>query len=69
MRIRILVGIIGAVLVGTLGHITAQEMTYAWIGCDGKLVARTEAGKLQVFPIAKNQPGCVGPRAAEDTTI
>lgn len=36
---------------------------YAWIGCDGTAVTRTEVGKIVMTPIAKNLPNCTGPKA------
>jgi hypothetical protein len=37
----------------------------AWRGCDGTVVLRTSAGKLEVTKQAPNLPGCVGTRVAD----
>lgn len=33
---------------------------YAWVGCDGTAVTRTEVGKIEITKIAKNLPNCNG---------
>lgn len=58
MKSRILIVIGALASVFTLGTIVAQEMTFAWIGCDGTVVSRTQAGKLDTFKTDKNLPGC-----------
>jgi hypothetical protein len=35
---------------------------YAWIGCDGTAVTRTEVGKIEMTRITKNLPNCNGPK-------
>jgi hypothetical protein len=40
-RILIVVSLIASVI--SLGSMVAYEMTFAWIGCDGTVVSRTEA--------------------------
>ncbi len=37
-------------------------MTYAWVGCDGTVVSRTDVGRIQVFSTARNLAGCQGPK-------
>lgn len=58
----------------TLGVFSLQAIdandtppVYAWIGCDGTAVTRTEVGKIVMTPIAKNLPNCNGPKAVVDT--
>lgn len=41
---------------------------YAWIGCDGNAVTRTEVGKIEITPVAKNLPNCKWPKV-EDTIV
>lgn len=33
---------------------------YAWVGCDGTAVTRTEVGKIEMTQITKNLPNCNG---------
>lgn len=33
---------------------------YAWVGCDGTAVTRTQVGKIEITQIAKNLPNCNG---------
>lgn len=33
---------------------------YAWVGCDGTAVTRTEVGKIEITQITKNLPNCNG---------
>ncbi len=52
----------------SLWNMLAREMTFAWVGCDGTVVSRVEAGKLDISTTEKNLPGCQGPRWI-DTTL
>ncbi len=42
---------------------TNNPPVYAWIGCDGTAVTRTEAGKIVMTPITKNMTNCNGPKS------
>ncbi len=64
--------VVGMVSIGaTTG--TNNPPVYAWIGCDGTAVTRTEAGKIVMTRIAKNMTNCNGPKssvnATGDTTV
>ncbi len=39
---------------------------FAWIGCDGNAVTRTDVGKIVMTKIAKNLPNCTGPKSRID---
>jgi len=39
------------------------------VSCDGTVVIRTEAGKLEVSHIAKNNPQCLGPKVPETEAV
>lgn len=41
---------------------------YAWIGCDGTAVTRTEVGKIVLTKIKKNLPDCKGPKSPVNGT-
>jgi hypothetical protein len=41
----------------------------AWRGCDGTVVLRTTAGKLEVTKQAQNLPDCIGPKSAESPVV
>lgn len=45
-----------------------QPPVYAWIGCDGTAVTRTEAGKIVMTRITPNLENCTGPRSSTATT-
>ena len=36
---------------------------YAWIGCDGTAVTRTDVGKITITHVAKNLQNCNGPKS------
>ncbi|MFZ2255266.1 MAG: hypothetical protein WAW59_05540 [Patescibacteria group bacterium] len=44
-------------------------MTFAWIGCDGTVVSRTDVGRLEVFYTEKNFPGCLGPKWVDPAIV
>ena len=44
-------------------------MTFAWVGCDGTVVSRTDVGKLQVLYTLKNLPGCLGPKWVDPSIV
>ena len=58
----IVFGIFTSVVIGVAGlrAIDANDTppVYAWMGCDGNAVTRTEAGKIVMTKIAKNLPNC-----------
>lgn len=51
------------------GKILADEMTFAWLGCDGTIVSRIGVGKLQVLYTDKNLSGCLGPKWVDPAII
>ena len=67
----IVFGIFTSVVIGVVGlrAIDANDAppVYAWMGCDGNAVTRTEAGKIVMTKIAKNLPNCNWPKV-ENTT-
>ena len=62
-----LFGIILSIAIGmiSLGATSGNNNppVYAWIGCDGTAVTRTEAGKIVMTHIAKNMTNCNGPKS------
>ena len=44
-------------------------MTYAWVGCDGTVVSRTDVGRIQVFYTEPNLAGCQGPKWIDPTLV
>jgi len=44
-------------------------MTFAWIGCDGTVVSRTDVGRLEVFYTEKNFPGWLGPKWVDPAIV
>ncbi len=40
---------------------------YAWVGCDGNAVTRTEVGKIVITKIAKNTKNCNGPKSVSNS--
>lgn len=69
MKARIL--IVFTILIGLLGieRLLADEMTFAWLGCDGTVVSRTAVGQLEVLYADKNLPGCLGPKWVDPTIV
>ena len=62
MKLRILVVLSAVGLLGGIGKLLADEMTYVWLSCNGTVVSRTSVGKLEVLTTDKNLPGCLGPK-------
>lgn len=57
-----------ACIATSLGMYTSQVQAssmVAWVGCDGTVVSRTDAGKLEISYTDINTLGCTGPRAQE----
>lgn len=48
---------------------TNQPPVYAWIGCDGTAVTRTEAGKIVMTHITPNMPNCNGPKSTNTSSF
>ena len=46
-----------------------QPPVYAWIGCDGMAVVRTEVGKIVMSHITPNLPNCNGPKNISINTL
>ncbi len=45
-----------------------QPPVYAWIGCNGTAVTRTEVGKILMTRIAPNMPNCNGPKSTSTSS-
>lgn len=64
MYIRSLIAFILVIssIIGVFRLIGASEEAhiplFAWIGCDGNAVTRTEVGKIVMTKIPKNLPNC-----------
>jgi hypothetical protein len=69
MKSRILLVLAILSSLSIVGKLLADEMTLAWIGCDGTVVSRTEVGQLQVLYTDKNLPGCFGPKWVDPTIV
>jgi hypothetical protein len=69
MKFRILIVIISFVSVFSVRQLLATEMTYAWVGCDGTVVSRTDVGRIQVFYTDHNLAGCQGPKWVDPTLV
>lgn len=69
MKTRILIVLSILASLGLAGKLLADEMTFAWLGCDGSVVSRTGVGKLEVFTTEKNLPGCLGPKWIDPTAV
>ena len=67
MKFRILIVIVSLVSVFSIRQLLATEMTYAWVGCDGTVVSRTDVGRIQVFYTEPNLAGCQGPKWIDPT--
>jgi hypothetical protein len=69
MKFRILIVIVSFVSVFSIRQLVATEMTYAWVGCDGTVVSRTDVGRIQVFSTERNLAGCQGPKWSDPTLV
>jgi hypothetical protein len=69
MKARILLVLAILSSLGMVGKLLADEMTFAWLGCDGTVVSRTAVGKLEVLYTDKNLPGCLGPKWVDPSII
>lgn len=69
MKARILLVLAILSSLGLAGKLLADEMTFAWLGCDGTVVSRTAVGKLEVLYTDKNLPGCLGPKWVDPSVV
>jgi hypothetical protein len=69
MKFRILIVIVSFVSVFSIRQMLATEMTYAWVGCDGTVVSRTDVGRIEVFYTERNLAGCQGPKWVDPTLV
>lgn len=75
MYIRSLIAFILVIssIIGVFRLIGASEEAhiplFAWIGCDGNAVTRTEVGKIVMTKIPKNLPNCKWPKSIVDSVI
>lgn len=69
MKFRILIVIVSFVSVFSIRQLLATEMTYAWVGCDGTVVSRTDVGRIQVFYTEPNLAGCQGPKWTDPALV
>jgi hypothetical protein len=69
MKFRILIVIVSFVSVFSIRQMLATEMTYAWVGCDGTVVSRTDVGRIQVFYTDHNLAGCQGPKWVDPSLV
>ncbi len=69
MKFRILIVIVSLVSVFSIRQLLATEMTYAWVGCDGTVVSRTDVGRIEVFYTDHNLAGCQGPKWIDPTLV
>lgn len=65
-RSLFLFGILMSIVIGMVSIVAKSgdnnPPVYAWIGCDGTAVTRTEVGKIVMTRIAKNMTNCNGPK-------
>jgi hypothetical protein len=53
-------------LVWAVSQASEKDGLVVWVSCDGTVVLRTTAWKLEVSQIEKNNPNCLGPKVADD---
>lgn len=65
MKYRILIVLSLITSITSIGNILAEKLDFVWVGCDGTVVKRTQAGKLEMSTTQKNLSGCLGPKSNE----